>query len=534
MKDVLAFTEFDHILNRFRPVTPYGKAFKADLSFVNESKRLEAEYKDIALFCRFVTGKPRIVDKIRSHLQRIPWIDDLLDHDLDAADIFLVKKFLLNYSCAAKLLPKAILSAVGAGFESVKLLKYLSPGAPNEEMFVVSDYYSKDLAVVRSRLHQLDVQIERLRGTRLKELRDMYGLDFRFRDFIVYSEAEAKAFHKSRRDIYIESMDSQNVILKPIYTDEHLENISKRDKLVASMKEIEAHVIKEISNQIRSETKTLCRYVAAVERIDVLIAKAIMSVEFKMTRPLFAKAGAQIKIISGVFLPLKSSLDEMKLRYEPLSAIFDTRIGVVHGSNMGGKTVVLRTIGFMQLLAQMGFFVPAKKFQTIIFDRICYIGGESAAGIEGLSSFGLEMHRFIEAYSDRRAKTLYLLDEFAKTTNSNEATALLSGILKVFAKNANIYALFSTHFVDLPKTKDVTFYRMKGLDAAAYSKQFKSDRKYSLHERLKLINSFMKYEVAVDDGKARSFDALKVARIIGMDEDIISNAIRFMEDKDGR
>ena len=112
---------------------------------------------------------------------------------------------------------------------------------------------------------------------------------------------------------------------------------------------------------------------------------------------------------------------------------------------MGGKTVVLKTAAFFQVLAQMGFFVPAEYYQTQVFKKISFAGNLSDEDTDGLSGFGLEMRSFIES-TGLAEKSLIFMDEFAKTTNSSEATSLLSAIIETFSKNPNAFMFVSTHF----------------------------------------------------------------------------------------
>ena len=139
---------------------------------------------------------------------------------------------------------------------------------------------------------------------------------------------------------------------------------------------------------------------------------------------------------------------------------------------MGGKTVVLKTTAFFQILAQMGFFVPAEYYQTQVFKKIYFAGNISGEDTDGLSGFGLEMRAFIDS-SDLSEKSLIFMDEFAKTTNSNEATSLLSAIIKTFSENPNAFMFISTHFSDLPENKNAASLKMKGFDNAAFEKYFK-------------------------------------------------------------
>ena len=115
---------------------------------------------------------------------------------------------------------------------------------------------------------------------------------------------------------------------------------------------------------------------------------------------------------------------------------------------MGGKTILLKTVLFCQLLAQRGLFVPAENFSTVVFQSINLIGNDLSDAYNGLSSFGDEIMNLVE--SENRDKTLYIVDEFARTTNSTEGKALYSALLQWFTENGRIYSFSSTHQENLP------------------------------------------------------------------------------------
>lgn len=81
----------------------------------------------------------------------------------------------------------------------------------------------------------------------------------------------------------------------------------------------------------------------------------------------------------GRFVPCEELCEKLGVDYVPLDAAFDAGATVIFGSNMGGKTVVLKTLAFLQLCAQTGLFVPARRFETRVFRAFHYIGEGAAA-----------------------------------------------------------------------------------------------------------------------------------------------------------
>ena len=187
-----------------------------------------------------------------------------------------------------------------------------------------------------------------------------------------------------------------------------------------------------------------------------------------MSQPVLQNYGKNIEVENGICIPVKEYCRELDTKYVPLTVSFNNRMIVISGSNMGGKTVVLKTLAFLQLLTQMGFYVPADEYKTTVFENLHYIGDLQHKHSAGLSSYGMEIYSFIKSSENVKEKSLYLIDEFAGTTNSHEAEALISAILHDFSTRRKAYALLSTHFMNLPEFAHMSFYRMKGLDSEKY------------------------------------------------------------------
>ena len=199
---------------------------------------------------------------------------------------------------------------------------------------------------------------------------------------------------------------------------------------------------------------------------------------------------------------------------------------MIFGSNMGGKTIVLKTLAFLQLCVQMGLFVPAEAFTTHLFGHFHYLGeGHATAVAQGLSGFGFEIRQFVEASQDFKTPTLVLFDEFARTTNSLEAEAILSAVLESVASQAGVVALFSTHFRGVRRFPGVRYLRMKGLNREGLDLDLASGT--ALEARIRLIDQRMEYHLVADEGGSGVSDAIAVASLLGLDPAITRRAADF-------
>ena len=173
---------------------------------------------------------------------------------------------------------------------------------------------------------------------------------------------------------------------------------------------------------------------------------------------------------------------------------------MITGANMGGKTVVLKTLTLCQYLFQYGFGIPAAQAMIALKDEIYFCIGDEQSIEKGLSSFAAEMKNIdaVIKASRENKKIVALIDEPARTTNPTEGTALVSALVKVL-RGDNVSLVMTTHY-DIEPT-DARCLRVKGFE-----------------------NGTMNYElVEVQDGEV-PHEALNIAESLGIDSEWIETA----------
>ncbi|MFA6434155.1 MAG: hypothetical protein WCW52_05615 [Elusimicrobiales bacterium] len=527
MDKAFIFAEFDAFYAFYRPLTPYGRLARAALPFYDSAETLNREYDLTERFIAFIKKSRVQADRLEFHLKNMPVMPEDPPRVLNAAEIFLFKKFLSNTKAAFAALPSEIRKPLAAVWRSDELLNTLNLGGAGES-FHLADAYAPELKTAREKLTAAGAELARIREEKLKGICKTYDLDFTKREFLVVDEARARKAYGSP-DLFFEAYDSAGVIARPIFGPAYLELTAVKEKLHAEERAAEQKVLRELSALIKKEKEPVAGYLQAVERADVLLAKARLALEYGMTRPGLKKFPSPPALKNARFIPLETRLKALKLKYTPFSFKFSRRVNILRGSNMGGKTVALKTLAFTQLLAQTGFFVPAEAYDTCVYAKVHVAGDEETGRAEGLSSFGLEMNAFVRAYADTGKPCLIFMDEFAKTTNSDEAAALLSAISEDFCGNEQVLAFIATHFARLAPRRNAAFLRMKGFDNAAFSAYFLGRTPVELTEKLKMLNKFMDYEITNDTGPGGGIhDAIKIAGILGVNGRIIDRARDFM------
>ena len=536
---IFQYSEMESYMQYYSPKTPYGLENKQEHKFYYELSELEKSYDLIESMIKYISESPQKIDQIEYHLIKIPYLEKSIESISTGSEIFNVRKFLINYKKIAGIIPVGISDLFHFPFFSDELLEKLSGDQSDEEVFYISDFYSEDLASLRSEINIIDKHLKDVKNEKILNIFEKLNLDFRFHDFLVINEELIP--EEADEAVYIESYDNQSVLVKPSFGKQYYDVLNSRKDLIEKEKKIEFKIKKSLHDEINKEKNKIDEYKKNILQFDTILAKAKLAIKSNAVRPEIGQ-NLCINLEEAVFVPLQEQNLQKNRKYTPLTARFDQRNIVISGSNMGGKTILLKSVLFCQILAQQGFFVPSRRFSTVIFQEINLIGDINQSNNSGLSSFGEEILNLSESQSNEplskpcgspnKRNTLYIVDEFARTTNSVEGKALYCALLNWFSDNGNIFSISSTHQENLPNMKDLSYWVMKGLDYGKYKQYYHKDYNCDLNERISLINNFMDYGVTPQNKSERNRDALKIADILGLNSKIIKYAEKYIKEQE--
>lgn len=530
--DLRSYSGLDDLWQRFLPDTPFGRAAKERAVPITDRSALDAAWDrtDAALRLLEELDADRVrLDRIRHHLRRLPRFPEEPRDPFDEVELFQLKKFHFNHARLLALLPDDLKELFGLREIPGGLGELLGTGRQGDESFHVADAYDPELAEVRQALRKNEADARELHDRSDDALRERWGFAFEGRAFLLVPRDRLGDPSSAAALLDLEPWDAAQLCVRPRAGAEALRLAEEKGALLSRERELEARVLSAISTPLREALPRFLEQAHAVEAFDLALAGARLAREARLTRPVLVEG--EVRIERGRHLPTEALCESLGTPYTPLDSTFDAGPTILFGSNMGGKTVVLKTLAFLQLAAQSGLFVPAERFETRLFRHFHYVGeGRSREEGRGLSGFGFEIRQFNEAHADFGDATLALFDEFARTTSSGEAEALLSAILEDLTARRGAVALFSTHFRGVKRLPGVRYLRMGGLDRTRLD--LAAPEGEELADRIRRIDRQMRFCLEPDEPGERRSDAVAVARLLGLPPALARRAEELIHEKD--
>ena len=231
---------------------------------------------------------------------------------------------------------------------------------------------------------------------------------------------------------------------------EPLETIDLNNELVRLAEEEmrEVHrILRELTERLRGYADSIRETLAAMGDLEFLFAKARFGTQFDCAIPRF---GAKLLLKDARHPLLEDVLRRQNRKVVPLSLELDEkcRILLISGPNTGGKTVSLKTVGLLALMAQSGLPVPAAEAEFPPFEQVLADIGDYQSIEASLSTFSAHIAHIREMVLEVTPDTLVLLDELGAATDPEEGGALGVAVLDHF-RRVGAFTLASTHLLPL-------------------------------------------------------------------------------------
>lgn len=258
-------------------------------------------------------------------------------------------------------------------------------------------------------------------------------------------------------------------------------------------------ILYTLTGLINDTLPDIYKNIQAVETLDFLFAKAKLSIEMNASPVILTTD--RIIDIKNARHPLLDENNAVPLNFELLG---DTRGIVITGPNTGGKTVALKTVGLLSLMAQSGLHVPSSNKSVFTMNNLvlCDIGDNQSIS-ENLSTFSAHIKNIVEILKKATSESLVLLDELGSGTDPQEGMGLAVAILEELC-NKNCLFVVTTHYPEV--------------------KEYAKNRESIKNARMAFDRQNLKPLYKLELGEAGESCALYIAKILGMPENILSNA----------
>ena len=208
----------------------------------------------------------------------------------------------------------------------------------------------------------------------------------------------------------------------------------------------------ELFDQVRDETtQYICRLQALAQvlaTLDCLASLAHLARQNHYIRPKIT-GDKELVIVEGKHPVLAQTLGAEFVPNDVNLSDDDKDLAIITGPNMAGKSTYIRQVALLVLLAQTGSFIPAKKAQIGIVDRIFTRVGASDELIRGQSTFMVEMTETANILNNATDKSLVILDEVGRGTSTYDGLSLAWAITEHLANEIKCRTLFATHYHEL-------------------------------------------------------------------------------------
>ncbi len=382
----------------------------------------------------------------------------------------------------------------------------------------LDDHASPELAEIRQQIHRLRARLYR----RLEEIMRASPEGI-VQDELVTLRNEryvipVRASHRTQVPGVVHAVSSSGatVFIEP------LETIELNNELVRWREEEQAEIARilhEMSDRLRVERSHLLRLTQLIAELDLVSAAARLALDFRCVEPelvtdrcVLVLEDARHILLEHILRARRETIVPISVRLEdhqgqsPSSsdrAETSERVLIISGPNAGGKTIAVKTIGLIALMAQSGMLVPARAATLTVFRSILADIGDRQSLVDNLSTFTAHITSVREMAEHLHLPALVLIDEVGTGTDPEQGAALAVAIVEYFRRRGAMVVV-ATHYSAL---KAYGYLTPGVVNATVEFDEERLQPTYRLRQ-----------------GVAGASNALEIARRVGLPEEILAEA----------
>ena len=278
--------------------------------------------------------------------------------------------------------------------------------------------------------------------------------------------------------------------------------------------QMEATLFSGVRERVAGAVPRIQEAAARVATLDVLGTFAHVAVRRSYVRP-EVHTGFDLDIRGGRHPVVETMMPREEFIPNDLVLGDDGWIVVLTGPNMAGKSTVLRQIGLIQLLAQMGAFVPADSARLPLADRVFTRVGASDNLARGQSTFMVEMSETAAIVHGATKRSLVLLDEIGRGTSTYDGVSIAWAVTEHIHEKIGAKTVFATHYHELTQLGDL----LPGVK--------------NMNVAVREVGSEIVFLRRLMEGGADRSYGIQVARLAGLPDEIVLRARELLAELEG-
>jgi DNA mismatch repair protein MutS len=277
---------------------------------------------------------------------------------------------------------------------------------------------------------------------------------------------------------------------------------------------MEARLFTDLRERVGRAVPRIQDAAGRVATLDVLSTFAQVAIRRGYVRPEL-HTGFDLDIRAGRHPVVETMMPREEFIPNDLVLGDDGWIVVLTGPNMAGKSTILRQIGLIQLLAQMGSFVPADSARLPLVDRVFTRVGASDNLARGQSTFMVEMSETAAIVHGATDRSLVLLDEIGRGTSTYDGVSIAWAVTEHIHEVIGAKTVFATHYHELTQLGDL----LPGVK--------------NMNVAVREVGSEIVFLRRLMEGGADRSYGIQVARLAGLPEEIVGRARELLAELEG-
>ena len=319
-------------------------------------------------------------------------------------------------------------------------------GALTKDGKFIKKGYNAELDELRSASTQgktwiAELEAEEKRQTGIKNLKIGYNKIFGYYIEVTNSQKDMVPFRYQRK---------QTLTNGERYITSELKEIE--EKILGSEEKalkLELAIFEDIKQVLLNNVSKIQCNARYIGYLDALCSLATVAIKNNYIKPKICSEDEPLVIEDGRHPVVELISNEQFVPNNTLLNNTDSRTMIITGPNMAGKSTYMRQVAVITLLAHIGSFVPAKKAEIPITDRIFTRIGATDDLAYGQSTFMVEMVEVANILNNASHKSLIILDEIGRGTATFDGLSIAWSVMEYISKHLKAKTLFSTHYHEL-------------------------------------------------------------------------------------